>query len=124
MSVGLWGAFTALLTLAGGFLAARSLLRLPGWKWKALATPVWKLLPGILWTFVPAVMLLWGIPAMTARFGDRAFGFVNLYKAMLGIFAWLALTGTMGVINGAARIGMLVRGRIQSGHAHGPVLSE
>jgi hypothetical protein len=41
-------------------------------------------------------MLLWGIPALTARFADRVFGFVSLYKSMLGIFTWLAVTGVLG----------------------------
>ncbi len=109
MNVRHWGEFMALLTLAGGLLAGRSLLSLPRWSQKAQAAPLWKLLPGIFWAFVPALMLVWGIPAMTARFGDRVFGFVNLYKSMLGIFTWLALTGVMGVINGTARIGILLR---------------
>jgi hypothetical protein len=39
MNVGLWGAFTALLTLTGGFLAVRSLLALPRWAQKARAKP-------------------------------------------------------------------------------------
>ncbi|NLG74414.1 MAG: beta-lactamase family protein [Chloroflexi bacterium] len=115
-SVGMWAAFTALLTLSGGFLALRSLLRLPAWAQKARTTPVWKHLPGILWTFTPALMLFWGIPAMTARFGDRVFGFINLYRAMLGIFTWLAITSVLGVINGMARIILLLRrpGQIRS----------
>ena len=112
----MWAAFTALLTLSGGFLALRSLLRLPAWAQKARTTPVWKHLPGILWTFTPALMLFWGIPAMTARFGDRVFGFINLYRAMLGIFTWLAITSVLGVINGMARIILLLRrpGQIRS----------
>lgn len=109
MNVRLWGFFTALLTLVGGGQAVRSLRHLPNWSRKARTQPVWRLLPGILWTFVPALMLLWGIPAMTARFADRVFGFVNLYKSMPGIFTWLALTGLLGVINGVARIASLIR---------------
>lgn len=109
MTVGLWGAFTALLTLAGSLLALRSLLALPRWARKTRAKPFWQLLPGIVWAFVPALMLLWGIPALTARFADRVFGFVNLYKSMLGIFTWLAVTGVLGVIHGAARIGISLR---------------
>jgi hypothetical protein len=124
MNVGLWGAFTALLTLAGGFLAARSLLALPRWSQKARGKPAWQLLPGILWAFVPALMLLWGIPEMTARFGDRVFGFVNLYKSMLGIFTWLALTGVLGVINGAARIAILLRRFARTSPEQSAVLSD
>lgn len=124
MSAGLWGIFMALLTLAGVFLAVRSLLRLPDWAKQARTKPAWKLLPGILWTFVPMLMLMWGIPAMTARFGDRVFGFVNLYKSMLGIIVWLALTGVLGVINGIARIVILLRLSGGTWLADRPVLSE
>lgn len=122
MNVKLWGAFTALLTLTGGFLAVRSLLALPRWAEKARAKPVWRLLPGVLWAFFPALMLLWGIPALTARFADRVFGFVSLYKSMLDIFAWLSVTGVLGVINGAARIGILLRRSGKLGMEHRPVL--
>lgn len=124
MTVRLWSIITALLTLVGGVLAVRSLLRLPEWRQKARTSPVWKLLPGILWTFVPMLMLVWGIPAMTARFGDRVFGFVNLYKSMLGIFAWLALTGVLGMINGIARIALLLGWNGELRQANRPVLSE
>lgn len=109
MTVAAWGRLTAGLTLIGGLLAVRSLLQLPAWAQKARATSVWRLLPGIAWKFLPAFMLLVGIPALTARFAGRVFGIVNLYKSMLGIFAWLALTGALGVINGVARIAVLAR---------------
>lgn len=109
MNVRLWSWFTALLTIAGGGMAVRSLRQLPNWSKNAHTLPVWRLVPGILWTFVPALMLLWGIPAMTARFADRVFGFVNLYKSMMGIFTWLALTGLLGMINGIARLACLMR---------------
>lgn len=108
MSVGLWGWITGGLTLVGGALAVNSLLRLPQWSQKASATPLWRLLPGILWAFVPAIALL-SIPALTARFADRVFGFANQYKSMLGIFFWLGLTGVLGVVNGIARIVILLR---------------
>ena len=124
MNVGLWGAFTALLTLTGAILAVRSLLALPRWAKKARVKPLWQLLPGILWTFAPALMLLWGIPVMTARFGDRVFGFVSLYKSMLGIFTWLALTGMLGAINGAARIGILLRRSGRPGLEHNSDLTK
>ncbi len=109
MNVRLWGWITALLTLTGGALAIRSLLRLPRWPEKARATPLWWLLPGIVWTLVPGLVLL-GIPALTTRFADRVFGFVNFYKAMPGIFTWLGLTGLLGAVNGTGRIAFVLRG--------------
>jgi CubicO group peptidase (beta-lactamase class C family) len=110
MSVGLWGWITSFLTLAGGFLAIRSLVRLPRWAERAHSTPTWRLLPGIAWSFVPILALL-SMPALTARFADRVFGFVNLYKSMLEIFAWLGLTGVLGAVNGITRIAILLRRR-------------
>ena len=109
LTVAAWGWLTAGLTVIGGLLAVRSLIRLPGWAQRARAIPGWRLVPGIVWAFVPAFMLLVGIPALTARFAGRVFGFVNLYKSMLGIFAWLALTGLLGAVNGVARIVILAR---------------
>ena len=109
MTVAAWGWLTAGLTLIGGLLAVRSLIHLPAWAQKARTAPRWRLLPGIAWAFFPAFMLLAGIPALTTRFADRVFGLVNLYKSMLGIFAWLALTGVLGAVNGAARIAILAR---------------
>ena len=108
MNVRMWGWFIGFLTLLGGVLAIRSLLFLPRWTQMSEATPWWRLLPGIIWTFVPILALL-GIPWLTARFADRVFGFVNLYKSMLGIFVWLALTGILGAINGTVRILLLLR---------------
>jgi CubicO group peptidase (beta-lactamase class C family) len=107
MNVHAWGWITALLTLGGGALAVRSLLRLPRWREKARTTSRWRLLPGIAWAFVPGLALL-GFPALTAQFADRVFGFVNFYKSMPGIFAWLGLTGLLGAVNGTARIAMLL----------------
>ena len=50
-----------------------------------------------------------GYSGYDAKFAGRVFGFVNLYKSMLGIFTWLALTGVLEVINVTARIGILLR---------------
>jgi CubicO group peptidase (beta-lactamase class C family) len=108
MSVGLWGWITGLLILLGSFLAIRSLLWLPQWAQKSSTSPLWQLIPGIVWAFAPALLLL-SMPALPAKFADRVFGFVNLYKSMLGIFVWLILTGVLGIINGATRIAILLQ---------------
>ncbi len=108
MNVRLWSWITVLLTLTGGFLAIRSLLLLPRWSQTSIDIPLWQLIAGIAWVFVPALALL-TMPLLTARFADRVFGFENFYKSMLGIFIWLGLTGALGAINGAARIVILLR---------------
>jgi len=108
MDVRLWGWITGLLTLIGGFLAIRSLLLLPRWSQISETMPLWQLVPGIVWAFVP-MMLLLGFPCLTARFADRVFGFVNFYKSMLDVFVWLGITGILGTITGMARIALLLR---------------
>jgi hypothetical protein len=108
VNVRLWGWMAGVLTFVGVFLAIRSLLLLPRWSQISETMPVWRLLPGILWTFVPVLILL-GIPLLTARFADRVFGFMNLYKSMIEIFVWLGLTGILGAINGVARTIILLR---------------
>jgi CubicO group peptidase (beta-lactamase class C family) len=108
MNVKLWGWIIALLTLAGGFSAIRSLLFLPRWTQVSEALPVWRLVPGIVWAFAPILANL-GLPWLTARFADRIFGFANFYKSMLGILVWLGLTGILGATNGMARIVIILR---------------
>jgi CubicO group peptidase (beta-lactamase class C family) len=108
INVRLWGWMMGVLTLTSVFLAIRSLLLLPRWSQISETMPVWRLLSGILWSFVPLLALL-GIPWLIARFADRVFGFMNLYKSMVEIFIWLGLTGILGAINGMARTIILIR---------------
>ena len=81
---------------------------LPRWAQLSGTLPWWQLLPSIVWAFVPALALL-SLPFLTTKFADRVFGFVNLYKSMLGIFVWLGLTGSLGAINGAIQLVVFLR---------------
>jgi len=49
---------TGAVTLISVMFAIRRLLRLPRWREKARATAVWRLMPGIVWAFLPALGLL------------------------------------------------------------------
>jgi CubicO group peptidase (beta-lactamase class C family) len=108
MNVQRWGWIMGVLTLIGGLLAIRSLLLLPRWAQMSETMPLWQLVPGIVWSFMPALALL-GMPWLTARFADRVFGFVNFYKSMIEVFVWFGLTGILGVINGTAQIVIRMR---------------
>ena len=98
------GAFSAL----GIGLAVRSLLRLPRWTARALGAPRWQLVPGLIWAFAPAILLL-GLPQLLAQFMGRYFDHVMLARAMPEIILLLGVCGGLGVINGVARLVILVR---------------
>ena len=103
-----------LLTLAGLALGIRSLLRLPAWANRADAVPAWRLVPGIVWKFVPAALVL-AMPAIVLQSSGRAFGMYTLVRAMPEVMAWLGLAGLLGAINGVARLAILAtRGRRSS----------
>jgi CubicO group peptidase (beta-lactamase class C family) len=108
LSVGVWGLLVGATTLIGVSLGIRSLLRLPRWAAKAHVTPLWRLLPGVVWAFVPALLLLM-LPALVAAGSGRVFGYEQLFRAMLGITTWLGLCAALGALNGIARIVLLAR---------------
>jgi CubicO group peptidase (beta-lactamase class C family) len=107
-TVRLWAIMMGVMTLIGGGLAIRSLLRLPGWIERTRKIPHWQLALGIGWTFVPALVLL-ALPTVVSAGSGRVFSAVQLFRSMVEIFVWLGLCGLLGVINGIARIGLLVK---------------
>jgi CubicO group peptidase (beta-lactamase class C family) len=109
-SVSLWAMLMGVITLIGMGLAIRSMIRLSGWSARTRHLPLWRLIPGMLWTFVPAGVLL-GLPWLITATSGRSFTFVQLFRSMAEIFVWLGVCGVLGVINGIARIGILVRTR-------------
>lgn len=70
--------------------------------------PWWRLLPGIVWPFVPGLVLL-GLPAMLVSLADRAFGYAQIIRSMLDVVIWLGLVGVLGAIAGAVRLYLLLR---------------
>jgi hypothetical protein len=98
--------------LPGLALALLSLLRLPRWSRRARMTPLWRLAPGIVWTFVPGAVVV-SLPWMVAASSDRVFDYASLFRSMPEVFIWLGSSGALGVVNGIARIAVLVRRRTQ-----------
>ncbi len=48
-------------------------------------------------------------PAIVLSTSDRAFGYLTLYRSMVGVMTWLGLCAVLGVINGVARAAWLLR---------------
>ncbi len=103
-----WGIFAAVLTLVGGGLALRSLLRLSHWRERNASTAGWRLLPGIVWTITPAVVVA-ALPWLVVLTSGRAFSYEQLFRYMPDISLWLAICAVLGIINALMRIAFLLR---------------
>jgi CubicO group peptidase (beta-lactamase class C family) len=99
-----------ILTLVGVALGIRSLLRLPRWAERSRAIPLWRLVPGILWMFVPASLAL-AMPEIVLRSSGRDFGYWSILRTMPEVMGWLGLTGLVGVVNGIARLALFTQRR-------------
>jgi CubicO group peptidase (beta-lactamase class C family) len=108
LSVSTLGLIFAAITLLSGTLEIRWLLRLPHWRQQARLMPVWRLMPGLVWAFVPAALVL-TMPALVLRTSGRAFGYLTLFRSMLDVMIWLSLCGVLGALNGSVRLVWLVR---------------
>jgi CubicO group peptidase (beta-lactamase class C family) len=103
-----WSIVMALITLLGVGLAVRSLVSLPTWPGRTRHLARWRLVLGIVWTFVPAGVLA-AVPALVRSSSGRSFNHVQLFRSMVEIYVWLGICGVLGVINGLARIILLLR---------------
>lgn len=110
VSVLLAGIALALLLLLSVALQVRALLRLPQWVQQAPTRPRRRLWVGIGWAFVPAVLVL-GMPKLVLATSGRAFGYITLFRAMLDVMIWLALSAVLGTLIGVARLIGLARRR-------------
>jgi CubicO group peptidase (beta-lactamase class C family) len=107
-SVGLWGILIGVITMVSVALEVRGLWRLPRWRQQAVDRPWWRHLLGLVWAFTPAALVL-AMPAIVLSASGRAFGYITLCRAMLGVMIWLGLCGVLGACNGLARLVWLVR---------------
>ena len=102
----------SLLALLGIALAILSLVRLPHWFRQHSNTPTWRLLPGILLTFVPAIVLVL-LPTLVTAGSERVFSTEMLVRSMADIYIWLGVCAVLGVLNGTLRLGMLMGRRLR-----------
>ncbi|MEZ4864902.1 MAG: serine hydrolase domain-containing protein [Caldilineaceae bacterium] len=101
-NVSLWSIVIALITLLSVALEVRGLVRLPRWRQQAAIRPTWRLLLGVLWSLMPVAFVL-AMPAIVLRSSGRAFGYLTLFRSMVGVMSWLGLCGVLGVVNGLVR---------------------
>ena len=56
----------------------------------------------------PAALVL-AFPAIVLSTSDRAFGYLTLFRSMVGVMTWLGLCAALGILNGLARAYWLLR---------------
>lgn len=110
VSVGRWGVLLAVITVVSVGLEVRGLWRLPRWRQQAGRRAWWRHLVEMLWAFVPAALVL-AMPAIVLSTAGRAFGYLTLFRSMLGVMIWLGLCGVLSVLNGLLRLAWLLRRR-------------
>lgn len=108
LTVLMLGLILAAFSALGTVLAIRSLLQLPRWTTRAICASRWKLVPGLVWTFAPAILLL-ALPQLLALSTGRFFDYVMLARAMPEIIILLGICSVLGGLNGVARLVSLVR---------------
>jgi hypothetical protein len=102
------GIIVAVVALVTLLLQIRALLRLPRWRERTRSWSFWRLLPGLVWAFVPAALWL-ALPALTAQFSDRVFGYEQQFTSFPGIFIWLTVTAVLGALIGIAHLILIFR---------------
>ena len=108
MTVPTLGRILLAVSILGIGLAIWSLLRIRRWQSRALRTPRWKRVAGVIWLFVPAIVLL-ALPQLLAQTTGRYFGLVMLARAMSEIIIFLVVCGSLGALNGITRLVFLIR---------------
>lgn len=107
------------LILAGLIVVTSALLylalrRVPAWARKRRGRPWWRILPGIAWTLLPALLVL-ALPKLIQLFADRVFTHYQILLAMPDVLVWLGITAVFSLLVGVARLLRLTRGRRRPG---------
>jgi CubicO group peptidase (beta-lactamase class C family) len=110
LSVGTLGILLAGLTVISAALQVRGLRGSRQWAAQAKDVAPWRLVPGIVWQFVPMAVLI-GMQSLVALFAGRVFSFHQLYLSMPDVMLWLTLSAVLGISTGAARVIIMVRRR-------------
>lgn len=97
------GIIIAALMFVTAALQVRGLLRLRKWAAKMKDRPVWQLVPGVVWKFIPATLVV-GMPSVVELFAGRVFGYRQLFLSMPDIMFWLTLSAVLGTAAGVAHI--------------------
>ena len=108
MTVPTLGYILLAVSILGIGLAIWSLLRTRHWQSRVLRSPRWHQALGVIWLFVPAILLL-ALPQLLAQTTGRYFGFVMLARAMPELIIFLVVCGSVGALNGMTRLTFLIR---------------
>ena len=108
MSAGRLGILLAVLTVVTAALQVRRLLWLRLWAAQTKDTPSWRLVPGVVWQFVP-VLLLVGMQSLVALFAGRVFSYQQLFLSMPDVMLWLTLRGVLGIAIGVGHVVVMRR---------------
>ncbi|HEX7001796.1 MAG TPA: serine hydrolase, partial [Trueperaceae bacterium] len=103
-----WGLVFAALTLLGAALGVRALIRFPAWTASAPDVGTWRHLVGMVLSLLPLTLVL-AMPAIVLRTSGRYFGFLTLFRSMIGVMTWLSVVGVLGAANAALRLKWLLR---------------
>ncbi len=114
MTVPTLGRILFAVSILGIGLMIWSLLRIARWRSRVLRSPRWHQVLGVIWLFIPAIVLF-ALPQLLAQTTGRYFGFVMLARAMPEIMIFLVVCGCVGILNGSARLLFLIRHMKRSG---------
>lgn len=103
LGAGRIGIIVAALMFVTAALQVRGLLRLRKWAAKTKDRPAWQLVPGVVWKFIPATLVV-GMPSVVELFSGRVFGYRQLYLSMPDIMIWLTLSAVLGIAVGVAHL--------------------
>ncbi len=108
MTVPTLGRVLVAVSMLGVGLVLWSLLRMRQWQSRVLRSPRWRQVLGVIWLFVPVIVLL-ALPQILAQTTGRYFGFVMLARAMPEIIILLVVCGGLGALNGTTRLIFIFR---------------
>ena len=109
----------AVLTVAALALRVGNLARLGRWARRRRGRRRWSLTPGLVWTVLPAALLV-AVPDLLLAGIGRSFTYWQLALAMPDVMVFLGVAGVAGVAVAAARVVVLARllSRGDSGRRH------
>ena len=99
LSAGSLGLLLAVLAVLTAVLQLRGLLRLRQWTVKTKHATPWRLVLGLVWQFVPAVLLV-GMQSLVALSAGRVFSYYQLFLSMPDLMLWLSLSAILGIATG------------------------
>nr|WP_269091271.1 serine hydrolase domain-containing protein [Actinopolymorpha cephalotaxi] len=98
----------AALTVLTLLVRCWEILRAGAWARRRRTRPLWRVVPGMVWLAVPAVLLA-GLPWLVGRFAGRVFTREMLFWSMVTVHLWLGVAAVTGLVLITIRVAALVR---------------